>query len=68
MIETNKYSGITYVTTGNVKQSNDGAEFIKCGNMWIDDHGHMVEESQEEFRSLTTGISSNFGDPFAEEK
>jgi len=28
----------------------------------------MVEESQEEFRSLTTGISSNFGDPFAEEK
>jgi hypothetical protein len=68
MIETNKYSGITYVTTGNVKQSNDGAEFIKCGNMWIDDHGHMVEESQEEFRSLTTGISSNFGDPFVEEK
>jgi len=68
MIEINKYSGITYVTTGNVKQSNDGAEFIKCGNMWIDDHGHMVEESQDEFRSLTTGISSNFGDPFAEEK
>jgi len=68
MIEINKYSGITYVTTGNVKQSNDGAEFIKCGNMWIDDHGHMVEETQDEFRSLTTGISSNFGDPFAEVK
>lgn len=67
MIEINKYSGITYVTTGNVKQSNDNT-FVKCGNMWIDDHGHMVEETQNQFRSLNTGINSTFGDPFAEVK
>ena len=67
MIETNKYSGITYVTTGNVKQS-DNNTFVKCGNMWIDDHGHMVEETQDQFRSLNTGINSTFGDPFAEVK
>ena len=67
MIETNKYSDITYVTAGNVKQSNDNT-FVKCGNMWIDDHGHMVEETQDQFRSLNTGINSTFGDPFAEVK
>jgi len=67
MIEINKYSGNTYVTTGNVKQSNDKT-FVKCGNMWIDDDGHMVEETGKEFRSLDTGISSTFGDPFAEVK
>ena len=67
MIKTDKYSGITYVTTGNVKQSNEGAEFIKVGNTWIDDKGNMVEEDNGVFKSLSTGISSNFGDPFAEE-
>jgi hypothetical protein len=36
--------------------------------MWIDDHGHMVEETQDQFRSLNTGINSTFGDPFAEVK
>jgi len=66
MIEINKYSGIAYVTTGNFKQSTDGKEFIKCGNIWVDDDGHMVEEEENEFRNLTTGINSTFGDPFAE--
>jgi len=67
MIEFNRYSGNNYLTTGNVKQSNDNT-FVKCGNVWVDNQGTVIEETKTQFNNLTTGINSTFGDPFAEVK
>lgn len=64
MIKVDPYSGRTYITTGNVKQTTDGETFIKTGDMWISDKGSLVQEQNGEQQNLKTGIRSSFGDAF----
>lgn len=64
MIKVDAFSGRTYITTDNVKQSTDGETFIKTGDMWISDKGSLVQEQHGEQVNLKTGIRSSFGDAF----
>jgi len=68
MIEINPFSGNIYIETGNMKQSNEGPVFMKCGNSWVGGDGQIIQIREDDLLNITTGISSNFGDPFKELK
>jgi hypothetical protein len=67
MIEINKFSGHVYTEMGNVKQSNTGDIYMKCGDSWIGSNGEVVQIRSNDLFNLKTGVSSNFGDPFKEQ-
>jgi len=68
MIKVDLFSGHVYTDTGNLKQSDTGDTFIKCGDMWFGDHGEVIQQRGNDLFNLRTGISSTFGDPFKEIK
>jgi len=68
MIEVNKFSGHVYTDMGNMKQSNTGDIYMKCGNSWIGSNGEVIQIRNNDLLNLKTGVSSNFGDPFKEQE
>jgi hypothetical protein len=68
MIKVDIFSGRVYVEAENFKQSTTGETFIKCGDTWFGQHGQMIQQRTDDLLNLNTGISSNFGDPFQEDK
>jgi hypothetical protein len=68
MIKVDLFSGHVYTDTGNLKQSDTGDTFIKCGDMWFGDHGEVIQQRGNDLFNLHTGVSSTFGDPFKEIK
>ena len=68
MIKVDIFSGRVYTETENFKQSNTGETFIKSGDMWFGQHGEVIQQRSNDLLNLHTGISSNFGDPFKEDK
>ena len=68
MIKVDLFSGRVYTETDSFKQSNNGDTFIKSGDMWIGEHGEMIQQRSNDQFNINTGISSNFGDPFKEDK
>jgi hypothetical protein len=68
MIKVDLFSGHVYTETGNFKQSDTGDTFVKCGDMWLGQHGEVIQQRSNDLLNLHTGISSTFGDPFKESK
>jgi hypothetical protein len=68
MIKVNLFSGRVYTETENFIQSNTGDTFVKSGDMWIGEHGELIQQRDDELLNIGTGISSNFGDPFKDNK
>lgn len=65
-MEVNPFSGNSYIQMGNVKQSNTGEIFMKCGDSWIGSNGQVIQIRNNDLFNIKTGVSSNFGDPFKE--
>ena len=68
MIKVDIFSGRAYMQTENFKQSNTGETFLKCGDTWFGTNGQMIQQRHDELFNLHTGVSSNWGDPFKEDK
>lgn len=68
MIKVDKFSGHVYVETENFKQSDTGKMFIKSGDTWFGDDGQVIQQHDDEFLNISTGIRSDFGDPFEDIK
>lgn len=68
MIKVDIFSGRVYTETENFKQSNTGETFIKCGDAWFGQHGQMIQQRSNDLLNVQTGVSSNWGDPFKEDK
>lgn len=68
MIKVDIFSGRVYTQTENFKQSDTGETFMRCGDTWFGHHGQVIQQRDDEFVNLHTGISSKFGDPFMEDK
>jgi hypothetical protein len=68
MIKVDLFSGRVYTETENFKQSSNGDTFTKCGNMWLGQHGEVIQQHDDDLLNLHTGISSTFGDPFKDDK
>jgi hypothetical protein len=68
MIKVDIFSGRVYTETENFKQSSTGETFIKCGDTWFGQQGQMIQQRSTDLLNINTGISSNFGDPFKEDK
>jgi hypothetical protein len=68
MIEINKFSGHVYTEMGNMKHSNTGDIYMKCGDSWIGSNGQVVQIRNNDLFNPKTGISSTFGDPFKEQQ
>jgi len=68
MIKVDLFSGRVYTETESFKQSSNGDTFAKCGDMWIGEHGEVIQQRSNDLFNIGTGISSTFGDPFKEDK
>jgi hypothetical protein len=68
MIKVDIFSGRVYTETENFKQASTGETFIKSGDLWIGEDGELIQQRGNDLLNLHTGISSNFGDPFKEDK
>lgn len=67
MIEVNIFSGHTYTESGQTKIRDDGATFVRSGNMWLGPKGEVIQQAGNITRNLNNGIQSNFGDPFGDD-
>ena len=63
-----KFSGKLYTETGMMRLSEDGRVFTKVGDNYITPDGEMIIKQGDHLLNIRTGISSNFGDPFLEDK
>lgn len=69
MIKVDIFSGRVYVETDSLKQSTSSSEtFVKCGDAWFGEHGQMIQQRSDDLFNVKTGVSSNWGDPFKDEK
>jgi hypothetical protein len=68
MIKVDIFSGRVYTQTENFKQSDTGETFMRCGDTWFGHHGQIIQQRDDEFLNIGTGISSKFGDPFEDKK
>ena len=66
MNEVNIFSGNTYFTSDTTKIRNDGAVFVRAGDMWLGPNGEVIQQEGRIARNLNTGTPSNAGDPFGE--
>ena len=65
---TNLFSGIGYTKIGGTVIRDDGKTYYKTGDMWIDDEGSTIQQRDDEFFNLNTGVSSKWGDPFGDKE
>jgi hypothetical protein len=67
MIKVDRFSGHVYTETEYFKLSDTGNTFSKCGDTWFGTNGEVIQERDDGYFNLKTGIGSSFGDPFEEE-